>query len=276
MALQSPILGHAEKDSLINMKAKVKTPAFIRLKSSLQAVELYDVLNFEKIKESKIHIIKACPERPPQTEFGGSRGEKGFKIATNDSNPIFKAALALQKRSKNRCGAKIIVQKNVPTYSGLNSQSSNAAGALIALNKLWNLNLKMEELIQIAHEIDPTIGTILKMQSKRRNLKKENAILIRPKYIVIETKWITKKARPSKGSGGVQKTAFEHFPDLKAIHQNLNQMGAEKSGLSGKGSMLFGLFKKPVNPDQMNETFGQKSDFIWVGKTCKGLIKLLE
>ena len=111
----------------------------------------------------------------------------GFKIPTNDLNPVYKVAAALQNLKSNKLGVVIKIKKNIPTFSGLNSQASNAAGALIALNKLWNFNLSQKELLRTAKSIDPKIAKILKLHSKFAAAN-ENVILVRPKYIKIDEK----------------------------------------------------------------------------------------
>ena len=49
-------------------------------------------------------------------------------------------------------GVNIKIEK-IPTGSGLGGGSSNAASTLIALNRLWNLNLSKDELMNIAKKI---------------------------------------------------------------------------------------------------------------------------
>ena len=217
------------------MKLKIKTPAIILSNGQFMPIALYDELTIQKINERKVQILKTS----------------GYKIPTNDKNPVFKVATALQKLRPNKFGAKISIQKNVPTFSGLNSQMSNAAGVLIALNKLWKFNLTDKKLLEIAKKIDPKMSDILKTFFKSAK-NRQTVVLIRPKHIVIDKKWIKNK------------DVFKFFPDLKDIIGVLNKMGAKKSGLSGEGSTLFGLFDKPVD----KKISKKKTDFVWIGETC--------
>ena len=106
-----------------------------------------------------------------------------------------------------------------------------------------------------------------------KNKKFKNVILVRPKYIRIERNWLMKKAKPLKPFESV---AFQFFPDLKAIAQILKKAGADRSGISGKGSMLYGLFQKQIDQKSLKRKLDKKSDFIWTGKTCKGKLKLID
>ena len=241
-----PKASHDKMGSLLilNMAIVIQTPAIISTDRKLIPVDLYDIITIQTINERKIQIQK----------------EKRYKIPTNDENPIYKVATALQKLRPNKFGAKISIQKNIPTFSGLNSQKSNAAGVLIALNKLWKFDLSKEILYKIAKQIDLKMAKILNLFFKQTPAKK-NIILIRPKHIVINEKWIGTR------------NAFRYFPDLKEIVKTLEKRGAYKSGLSRKGPICFGFFENPINPNDFKKILKRKTDFIWAGKTCNKAVK---
>lgn len=67
----------------------------------------------------------------------------------NQDNLIVKAALLLQKNTRNTFGAQIKITKILPMGGGLGGGSSNAATVLLALNALWNTNLTNEKLAEI-------------------------------------------------------------------------------------------------------------------------------
>jgi 4-diphosphocytidyl-2-C-methyl-D-erythritol kinase len=59
---------------------------------------------------------------------------------------VLRAARALQTASGTPQGAHISIEKHVPAQAGMGGGSSDAASTLLALNRLWKLNLGLEQL----------------------------------------------------------------------------------------------------------------------------------
>lgn len=62
---------------------------------------------------------------------------------------VLRGARALQAASGCTLGAHIGVAKSVPAQAGMGGGSSDAASTLMALNRLWNLNLPRQKLADI-------------------------------------------------------------------------------------------------------------------------------
>lgn len=60
---------------------------------------------------------------------------------------IVRAARALQSASGTSLGAEIRIDKQIPAQAGMGGGSSDAASALLALNKLWGLNWPVSKLL---------------------------------------------------------------------------------------------------------------------------------
>ncbi len=65
---------------------------------------------------------------------------------TAEDNLVVRAARLLQAQTGSRRGVDIQLDKRLPMGGGLGGGSSNAATTLLALNRLWNLNLDEERL----------------------------------------------------------------------------------------------------------------------------------
>ena len=79
----------------------------------------------------------------------GSIVREGDLVGGVEDDLAVRAAHALQRASRTSLGVTISVTKRIPAGSGLGGGSSDAATTLIALNRLWDLNLPRSELSAI-------------------------------------------------------------------------------------------------------------------------------
>ncbi len=105
--------------------------------SIVDIVSLCDVIRIEETSRNAISLTDskgALPDGP--------------------GNTIYRAIAALKDRYGIRTGVRVHVEKNIPIGSGLGGPSSNAATALKAMARIWNLPVREEEL----HEIGRAVG----------------------------------------------------------------------------------------------------------------------
>lgn len=101
----------------------------------MQTIGLYDRLIF-RLRKSGISISCGNPSVP-----------------LDETNLVHKAAQLLQKECGIRKGVEIEIEKRIPVAAGLGGASSDAAAALLALNKLWGLRLNKNKLLAFSGEI---------------------------------------------------------------------------------------------------------------------------
>ncbi|MCX7627114.1 MAG: 4-(cytidine 5'-diphospho)-2-C-methyl-D-erythritol kinase [Methylophilaceae bacterium] len=70
-------------------------------------------------------------------------------VIPEDKDLAIRAARLLQQATGCKLGADIAVDKRIPLGGGLGGGSSDAATVLLALNRLWDLNLSRRQLIEL-------------------------------------------------------------------------------------------------------------------------------
>ena len=100
------------------------------LESVFMLIDWHDTLHFEMRADGQI-----------------SREDLGPPLPADDL--VMRAAHALQKLTGTRLGAHIAVDKRIPAQAGMGGGSSDAASTLLALNRLWQLNLGLDTLLPL-------------------------------------------------------------------------------------------------------------------------------
>ena len=102
------------------------------IETIFQAIGLYDRIEFRRTK-GPIHVICEHPSVPEDR-----------------TNLCHRAAKLLKNRTDCPFGVEIHIEKNIPVTAGLGGGSSNAAATLLALRRLWELDLDDEKLHELA------------------------------------------------------------------------------------------------------------------------------
>lgn len=82
-----------------------------------------------------------------------------------EQNLVKRAAKLLQQSTQTSLGATIYLKKRIPMGGGLGGGSSNAATTLIALNRLWNLELSQLELSKLSLQLGADVPIFVYGQS---------------------------------------------------------------------------------------------------------------
>lgn len=143
----------------------------LRSPSTPSSVEGLMLLSYAKLnlylevlnkRQDNYHNIKTVFERISLCDkiILKPRPDKLIRIICKDSdvpqdkaNLCYASAKLLQGRFNINTGLDIRILKRIPVGSGLGGGSSNAAGVLSGLNKLWRLNLSRKRLLGFAGAI---------------------------------------------------------------------------------------------------------------------------
>jgi 4-diphosphocytidyl-2-C-methyl-D-erythritol kinase len=107
-----------------------RTDGYHFLQSVFMLIDWCDTLHFEVRSDGQI-----------------TREDLTWALPENDLTT--RAAKALQQHSQCALGAHIGVAKSVPAQAGMGGGSSDAASTLLALNRLWKLNLPLKTLTHL-------------------------------------------------------------------------------------------------------------------------------
>jgi len=164
------------------------------------------------------------------------------------------------------------LHKNIPFGGGLGGGSSDAAFTLMALNRIFDLQLTPEQLEEKARELGSDCAFFIKnkpvlargrgelFSSISLSLKGYYLILVAPPVTVstreayagikpaipyYSVEWVI--SRPKEQwkeylKNDFENTVFKLHPDMQQIKTGLYQMGAFYASMTGSGSAIFGLF----------------------------------
>ncbi len=108
-------------------------------------IDWCDTLHFELRHDGQItrHDLKS-----DASPSGAAPDEPDTSLPADDLT--LRAARALQKACGTTLGADISLEKRIPTQAGMGGGSSDAASCLLALQRLWGIQLPHSELLAIA------------------------------------------------------------------------------------------------------------------------------
>lgn len=264
------ILAPAKLNLTLEVLGK-RTDGYHEIRSLVQTISLCDTLSFEPATNTSLE----CTELALQ----------------NQENLALRAAELLQKTCGHRGGARIKLEKKIPWSAGLGGGSSDAAATLLALNKLWQLQLKTTDLLKLAAQLGSDVpffiykGTALieGMGEKITPLLPASAkswfVLLVPPIPKMPDKtkqsyaqltelhfttgqfaakavelWIkSSQISPPLLFNVFDSVAFDIFPELNIYWKHFEQAGASHIHLAGSGPTLFAPLAQENNARALHQ-----------------------
>jgi 4-diphosphocytidyl-2-C-methyl-D-erythritol kinase len=103
--------------------------------------------------QSVFMLIDWCDTLHFELRSHGKLSREDLTTPLPDDDLVLKSARALQLATGSALGAHIGIAKSIPAQAGMGGGSSDAATTLLALNRLWKLNLSKLQLAQIGIEL---------------------------------------------------------------------------------------------------------------------------
>ena len=181
-----------------------------------------------------------------------------------DDDLTVRAARLLQAHAPEGAGVRIRLEKVLPMGGGLGGGSSDAATVLLALNRLWRVNLPRQKLQQLALQLGADVPVFIYGQTAFAEGVGEilNPVSVPPAWYVVlmppvqvptaaifaapeltRNTSALKMARFSAGMGrnDLQPVVASRYPEVARSLEWLAQFGAAR--MTGSGACVFAAFE---------------------------------
>jgi 4-diphosphocytidyl-2-C-methyl-D-erythritol kinase len=232
----------------------------------MQRVSLCDRLEMTLTSEPGVRVVCPGVELPPDSE-----------------NIAARAARSLLALAGDRCGVKIVIDKQIPVAAGLGGGSSDAASVLMGLNDMLELGLDRATLMAEGARLGADVPFFIfgatawatgigDRLEKVEDLPPLWYVLVNP-GLAVSTAWVyqnlgltskieeAKLPRFSRTLGGVvellhndlERVTVSRYPLVARVKEELAARGAAGVLMSGSGPTVFGVFAEEAVARQAAE-----------------------
>ncbi len=225
-------------------------------------IPFYDEITIEENEKFRVHCF-SCPE--------------------GKGNSVYRAYTLLKEKTGQDFKVNVKIKKRIPMQAGLGGGSSDAATFIKAINEIYNLKLSTEDMMEIGKEVgadvpfflleeNAAIGEGLGERLTPFNSALAGLIEIYKPPFGVSTGWayslidalslyeeyenaMDKAVRsmealreghlPQHTENVFEKIVVEKYPELQEYKDNSIKNGALLSLLSGSGSCMFSIYKRP-------------------------------
>jgi 4-diphosphocytidyl-2-C-methyl-D-erythritol kinase len=281
----------------VNLSLEVlrrRRDGYHEIETIFQTVDLSDELEIELTDDASVTLTCSDPSIP-----------------VDESNLCDRAVAAMRQYAGKSLGARIHIQKYIPAGSGLGGGSSNAAGVLLAINRMLGLNLPISSLESAAIGLGSDVpfmlqgGTMLgrgrgEILTRLEPLTKGVFLIVKPP-VSISTAWaynavnftLTKRRAPINLIN--INAVLGRFPDTTLSFRNaledvvcpahpvissaLDELLSAQprfASMSGSGSALYAIFDGEAEAVDLAERFSVKGFFSFLARPAKRAVDLIE
>ena len=242
-----------------------------KLRMIMQTINMYDQLDMEISEEPGIRITTNLPYVP-----------------VNQNNLVYRAANMLMEEFQIKEGLTVDLQKMIPVAAGMAGGSSDAAAAMIGVNRLFQLGLSVKDLMERGVKIGADVpycllrGTALAegIGDRLRALPAcpDCYVLIGKPGISVSTKFVYENLHANELKSHpridemldaiqwhnlykmadlmenvLETVTIPQYPIIEEIKNHMKEHGALNAMMSGSGPTVFGLFDDKTLAEQACE-----------------------
>ncbi len=231
----------------------------------------------------------------------GRREEPGIELSSNlyylpddSGNIAYKAARMLMEEFGLPGGVRITLEKHIPVAAGMAGGSSNAAAVLFGMNRLFDLGLSRQELMERGVRLGADVpyciirGTVLAEGIGEKltvlpSIPRCAVLIAKPPisvstrivYEALDSKEIVKhpdidgliqaleegslKGVASCMGNVLEDVTIPKYPVIQDIKEEMLLAGALNAMMSGSGPTVFGLFENKVAARRAQERIRRKA-----------------
>ena len=250
-----------------------RNDGFHEIETLICPIGLYDTLTFDESPSGDIDFSCVWP-----AEAGSSA-----EVPSNADNTVVRALTLLRQAAGTERGAKVRLLKRIPAAAGLAGGSSDAAAALVAANRVWQLNWPRERLAEIAAAVGSDVPFFLgggPAVCRGRGERIERLDAPRLDFVVVHppqglsTAAVYRACRPAvrprtaaalvsawrAGSlaevgrrlhNGLQPAARTLADEIERLEREFARLDLLGHAMSGSGSSYFGLCRSPRQAERI-------------------------
>ncbi len=228
----------------------------------MQTINMYDHLTMNTLEEDKIVLTTNLSFLP-----------------IDENNLVYKAVKLIKEKHNIKTGVSIELEKHIPVAAGMAGGSTDCAAALVGMNKLFDLKLSTQTLM----DYGVTLGADVPYCILRGTALSEGIgeiltplppvpqcyVLIAKPPVHVSTKFVYENLKLNElekhpDINGMVNAIKEHnlsgianrlenvletvtipeYPEIAILKQLMLEAGAMNSLMSGSGPTVFGLFEK--------------------------------
>ena len=257
------------------------------LEMIMSSVDLADYLTFTPLEENKIEVYT----------------NKAF-LPVDRRNHVYQIIKLVKDRYGIRTGMLVEIEKKIPVAAGLGGGSTDAAATLRALNRIWNLEMTLDEMIELGMCVGTDVpyslvgGTAFvsglgEIVTPLKPMPSCWVVLAKPR-ISVSTKTVFRaleveqltcepKSRSvaraiqagdyygmvNNLSNALEAVTFERHPTLRQLSDRMERYGMDGVTMSGSGPTIIGFSQNYSRAKRVYNSLRGFCEEVYITRTLK-------